>query len=420
MNFSTSIWSERRRAAAAAAVLLGVCAVGVGLPGGSAMGAVPSTFNASARADALDVEFTFPNAPVLPGGVAGGTSGSAQALTNSLGQSTAFASAPYPGDTLTTLPGTINGLINKSVFPSTYPAYASSASPSQPRSEVGINGYRLDATSQELTSRGAVVIGAESNGPGSPPACGTTLTATTAQGDDGAVTASSVADVVGVQIPGILSIPRVLTSASARQVAGQPASYTSTIDLANVTVAGVVTHIDAQGLKTAGTTVPLPLSEALQQALRSAGVTVHIAPEQRTKNGITSASLVITRTTEFPGQGTVTTVQRYGQTAASVTSAADEPSAVGPTAPGQAAPPGAPPAAAGPVRLSSAPAVVPAVPGATAGPSTVTLQPTAAPVELTAAAGGRPLSTGGFYLVLAGIGIAAVLGARGAGWLKWR
>ena len=73
----------------------------------------------------------------------------AQATVDSLGESSGFASYPYPGGTFLAGPGTLAGFAGQGLPPFlAYPFIVSSSYPGQPESKADPPGYQLASTSR--------------------------------------------------------------------------------------------------------------------------------------------------------------------------------------------------------------------------------------------------------------------------------
>lgn len=111
-------------------------------------------FSVSARADVTAVEYFDSRTPVA------GTSqalmamspASAQARVDSLGESKAFASSPYPGPVAVSMPRLLAG-VGISGIPD-YPFYVSSEYPTNPEAEQEQGPYSLSASSTQASSVG--------------------------------------------------------------------------------------------------------------------------------------------------------------------------------------------------------------------------------------------------------------------------
>src|SRR5882724_8842254 len=123
----------------------------VGITGTGTAGADDSgAFSAVASASSFRVLFGSPGRFAVDYYVDGGAP-VAQAVVNGLGTSTAFASAPYPGETVVAGSGTfagVTGLPN----PGNYPFYVGTSFPSKTDNNAGVVGYDLKAHSEESSS----------------------------------------------------------------------------------------------------------------------------------------------------------------------------------------------------------------------------------------------------------------------------
>ncbi|MGH2686831.1 MAG: hypothetical protein ACRDJP_15300, partial [Actinomycetota bacterium] len=119
-----------------------------------------STFSAAAGGELVRTLIRVQPAIVLedlldPGALA------AQASLTSFGESTAFASSPYPGALLVSLPGTLNGVLGPQLPPGTdgvlhvpdYPLYVSSSHPATPSANAHTGSGDLSAESRATESR---------------------------------------------------------------------------------------------------------------------------------------------------------------------------------------------------------------------------------------------------------------------------
>src|SRR5438067_4011592 len=137
-----SRWGWKSAAARVTLVTVGV-GLGVILPPIGFAGAAPS-YSGVAAADAVRVTVVVPGAP-LSSSLFDGGAWSSQAVMTSSGSSEAFASNPYPGESIVTLPGTLAGAGVAGV--PEYPLYAGSSYPQKPHAEVGHGPFRLAADS---------------------------------------------------------------------------------------------------------------------------------------------------------------------------------------------------------------------------------------------------------------------------------
>lgn len=113
--------------------------------------ATTNRFALVAHGDAMYFEANSDNIPGSTQNTAGSLT--ARAETNSAGNSTAFAGAPYFGATATTAPGTAAGLLGQSLPITTVPGYVSSRFPGEPEERFDGGGLRVAAESSEFSSK---------------------------------------------------------------------------------------------------------------------------------------------------------------------------------------------------------------------------------------------------------------------------
>src|SRR6059036_3487855 len=143
-----------RRICVASFVL--VTAAGLaGLTDGSPAGAAQN-FRGLASSDAVRVQVTVPNFPVTSS-VVDSSLYATQAIVTSNNNSQAFASSPYPGEGVVTLPGTLAGF-GAAGIPE-YPLYASSVHPDRQHAQVGDGPFKLVSDSNEKSSESSASSG---------------------------------------------------------------------------------------------------------------------------------------------------------------------------------------------------------------------------------------------------------------------
>src|SRR5882724_12502740 len=144
--------------AAVVAVVAGTSGLGIAgwgpTPRASADAA--TEWSTSSRADAMAIEYLNTNAPVFGAEpVIYGTPASAGSLVDSVGQSNAFAAAPYPGDIMVGAADNGNGALVGAGFPGifqSYPFYVHSEHPIAPDKVQDQSGNRLTAHSEQYMS----------------------------------------------------------------------------------------------------------------------------------------------------------------------------------------------------------------------------------------------------------------------------
>jgi hypothetical protein len=388
----------------------------LGLVSAHPAGARPaSTFALRARADALGIELVAKDAPVVS--IGGGqvtflTPASAQAELDALGSSRGFASAPYPGELIVSLPGTVNG-VGAGTFPPlpSYPFYASSSHPTSPEAFEEVGPYHLRATSGSDASEADARIGISTTPPKVSSASGHAKVSVTPSDQ---LVAESEAEIAPFTVADVLTVGEIRSTARVEYDATKPGSApvkTSSLAIGTMSVAGVQVGITAKGLEVAGSAVPIDPS-ALTSVLAAAGVQVEYVPAVETEASVTSASLRITLTKNLPTAGDTTVRYVLGQASAT----ADPGAALG----GATGDPAAPSAGDGGVlgqatgSFDGRPAVpgVAATPGRAPSSTASASQPLPPPPHLT--------DVWTFFLVLVAGAVAAFGGARWPGGLRAR
>ncbi|HEV7536638.1 MAG TPA: hypothetical protein VGP90_13445 [Acidimicrobiia bacterium] len=395
----------------------------------NAAGAAPvfAGFDASAGADGTRVIVSAPGAgPVEPPVDLGSVS--AQATVNSLGTSSAYGAAPYPGDFGLAGPGTaasLSGLPS----PPAYPFIAFSSHPVAPKATVDNGPYHLEATSDAETSQAVADTGQPV--PGQNVGRSRASSAVHVAGEK--ITATSDTLTSGITVGDVLRIGSVHSTASVVQSAGRELERKSSVIVEGVAVVGTGVVLRQDGSPSAGADV-----------LKQAGIVLERLSPVETDHGVVSGALRVTQTQTLP-TGTKTTITiTLGQARASV---ATEPALATPGIDTGFSPPpaqaGSPtPAGTGLDALSPASGAVAALPadgaipdtgavgpgpaaalpdasttgaGQTAsapGPATVTLrQPGRSPLSKQAIAARRAAVTTrltGLYLALLVAGLAGV------------
>ena len=253
--------------------------------------AVPSTsaqsslaFSAVADGRLVAANFTFEPGIIFPQLVDAGSS-VAQAELSSLGDSAAFASDPYPSESVVLLPGLVAGLTSgaTSGLVPEYPLIASSSYPSKPEQIVSVGSLTLAAESSE--NRTTSVAG---NGLNEAKA--------SVQRDrtSGAVTARATTAAATLSLPGLLSLDGVRSSASARQAPDGKIELSSSFDIGTLVIAGQ--RISLSGLLGAsgdGFDLGSTAVGLLLQQLAANGTTIDFLPAEKTKDSVMSAGLRI-------------------------------------------------------------------------------------------------------------------------------
>ena len=376
--------------------LLGV----VVLSGGARATAESGAFTATAAADGTRMTVTIRNAPLTDSPVDGGGP-SAQAQLDSTGTSTAFASAPYPGDTAINLPGTAAGFGVPGV-PS-YPFFLQSSYPLSPQGSVNQGPYRLTTKSDPQQSQGDALVGADSNGA----SAAMHSIASTVVADDGSVTATAKAISQALTV-GALRLGSVTSTASLHLKTDGTLERATSLDITGISVGGVSVGLGPKGFTVAGTTIPFPNGDQLTSLLAAQKTAISYIQPVKTDHGEVAPALQITTVQNVPGQNPANVVLVVGRASASIEGVAVPKN----TPPAEAglgittAPPAGDSFGGGSAPAASAP--VADTPGAISTGATPRVPFAAAPITRVARRGAVDhLGGSSIYLVVVGGGLVA-------------
>ena len=331
----------------------------------------------------------------------------AQAELDSLGQSRAYAAAPYPSETLVTAPGLLASIGVPLIPP--YPMIVKTEAPTSTDDEISQGPVLLRVHSEEAMSSGLAQIAA------APGVSATAATATVKTDSDGkpvVATGDSVFD--GLSLASrLLAIGRVHSRAEASVGVDGSIAVASSFEATGLSIAGVALEIGDGGLELAGNRlVPIPLDQ-LNGLLKGANIQLdYLAPVvDPDGRGITAGGLRVTYVVAGVLQAPLTVTQTIGRARARINAATAVPPtpAGGPPAP-QAQPPagvvGGPPAPAPVVPTSTGSPPLPSSPAPIAaalpvGPAIAQFQLLAVYVVLVLAGG--LLAGGGRFFRYVGV-----------------
>lgn len=299
----TGFWGTRRLAAVTGVVGLVGMAV---MPVAGAELDTGSSYTVLARADAFAVEYLNTAAPVFAeNAIIYGTPATAQSLVDSVGQSTAFAAAPYPGEIMVGLPdngkGVVAGFGGPPEAVPTYPFFVQSEHPIKPHAVQDQSGNRLVADSDQYSSSSEARSGLIT---------GDLFAALQAQASSssvvdsatGTITATADSRLDALKLTEALQIGRSTAHAKMIQEPGQPIVKGSSFTIGSIIVGGVEMSYGDGGFKLGDQTPAPPGDPApLFEALKAAGITVEILPATGTESSIESAGMRITQVQEFGG-----------------------------------------------------------------------------------------------------------------------
>ena len=292
--------------------MLGSSAFVVGLPGSASAG--DTRYNLEARGDAWYFEVNGDEIPASPKNDAGSLTASAE-TTNS-GGSKGFAGMPYWGNTVQTLPGTINGVPNQfgaaqlQIPFAELPGYVATASNGTQQGEQDFGYGRVASNSTDNASTASASYGA----PASVPAPNQQQTANAATQSKG----SAVSAVASGSSSGFVSGPLEVGNSTAIASITQSVGKAPKIDaktFGRFSVNGQEFGFDQNGFRYAGQGQDSKAAiKQANDALKAAGIQMDLAPIQTAKDEsgkttYTIGGLLITTTQQSPtGSGGTFTI----------------------------------------------------------------------------------------------------------------
>lgn len=263
----------------------------------------------AAMAQGVQVTVSASNDTLLSAPAGVGVPVAKSCVNYAVGESSGWASSPYPGETVISAPALIGGQTGQK-FPD-YPLYAASKYPSEDSAKAGRAPHTMRAHSTK-TSTDAVagtVLGKDATG-------ASTRTAAHSSVEPDSLTgkAEASADTRPWSVNGVLDIGRIRSSASAGVDRSGKVARDSELIIGRTEIAGQGVEITPDGLKVAGKSLKLPggggadPAEALTQALAKAGVKIRYLNEKRTEHGIVSAGLEVRARQQDTRSGSVYTV----------------------------------------------------------------------------------------------------------------
>jgi hypothetical protein len=239
--------------------------LGVTFAAGSAVSAA-TTFDASAAA--YGVLTTVTNESVPLGLVPEGSGPTAQAHLNSLPQSTAFASFPYPGDTLVGVPGLLGALVPGSPPLPPYPLYSNTELGDDPK-DVDFPGIELHAESAESLAVSRAQSGSATTG--------YRATARVQASSDGGVVALADAHQSAIGLGTLATFDGIRSIAKVAVAPGGKPVRSSSLEIASI-------RVPAATLTIPKTTPQAPVPGVPTMALPLGGTTIH-APDLGFRDG---------------------------------------------------------------------------------------------------------------------------------------
>jgi hypothetical protein len=255
---------------------------------------------------------TVPNFPVTSS-VVDTSLYATQAIVTSNNSSQAFASTPYPGEGVVTLPGTLAGF-NVPGVPE-YPLYASSVHPDRQHAQVGDGPFKLVADSTEKSSESSA-----SSGVAGDQNIGAAASKASVKRDDAGGVVSASASKVDAFKAQTLRIGSVVSTATTKLSSDGKLEKSSSLEVSGVTVNDVAVRLTHDGIVAGDKAVPLD-AKAINEALAKAHLTVTYVDPQDLPNGVVGAGVKITTGIEVPGSGVTDVSWTLGRSMAVIDSA---------------------------------------------------------------------------------------------------
>jgi hypothetical protein len=279
----------------------------------------PSSYSIVAAANAGSVEVDAANFPLLAPQAAYLSVSTAQAELDSFGGSTAFAGAPFAGQTIEGVGGLVSGLGSGGVLPPlppTLPGYVTTSNPAKQSDSATQGPYTLDAHSDTNTSTSTAGIAAVA---GQPKLLSAAATASATLNTDDSLIATADSTTQPLAIGGLVQLGTISATATMTVDPDGKLRKSSSLDLGTITVAGIKVGLGEDGLQVVGGVLPGPSMAAINGLLRPAGLSIEFLPETETRTSVTSAGLQITEKRNLPIEGASGVVITIGQATASLT-----------------------------------------------------------------------------------------------------
>jgi hypothetical protein len=236
----------------------------------------------------------------------------AQAVVNSSGGGTSFASFPYPGDTVVNAPALAN-VATGQAFPFTYPLYVVSDGNLTPKASASdaTGSLNLDAESAARTAKALAKLGGATTG--------VISTAGSIQNTsvdiDGNGVMTSIADSItrGIDV-GVLKIGEVhVRTTTVLKPGDSKPTTTSITDVTGVTVLGQPVGLTEDGIAAPGGgqgSPYQPMLDALNKSLSDGGISVALAGGRSVNGGTSNAGVEILQKGKMPFAGSPVGVAR--------------------------------------------------------------------------------------------------------------
>ena len=247
------------------------------------------SFSALAAADGVRVTVTVPHSG-LTNEVADGGGPSVQARVDSLGTSKAFASFPYPGDTVANLPGLVRTLSGGVPVPD-LPFFVQSDHPIVPKQEAGTGPYLLRAQSEASRSAATASVGLASEGIG---ALGLARSEATVHSTAEAVVSEATSTIESFFV-GPLRLGHVVSHARVSLAADGTRTQTADTEVFGAMVGSTAVTFTPAGLRVGAAEAALPGTAPLAEPLAAAGITVEVMPRKDLPTGVVAPAIRVTQ-----------------------------------------------------------------------------------------------------------------------------
>jgi len=295
---------------------LGLVLVGsVGLGRGEAAESpVLGSYRVVSHGDAVRFRFVDQGAPVFPGGeVFAASPATTGAFIDSTGQSSGYASAPYPGEAWIAMPGTYNGVRPPgSPAAPPYPWYVSTGYPGNPEAQLQQGPIALQAKSGPDTSNAVARSGAVSGGPAGVLAATAASTVAVDQAK-GALSAVSDVTVEGFSLGSDVSFGHLASHAKLTGASGAPPAKETSFSVASFTVGGQTVGFTDKGFVLGSGPAQAVDAAPLDKLTSPGGVTVTYLPATETPTSIESAGFAVSFRQTVPNQGATAITMTFGR-----------------------------------------------------------------------------------------------------------
>ena len=270
-------------------------------------------YTASVNAWGLRINETIPGGPAAADTLFDGGGPTAGAEASSSGSSSSFASYPYPGPVVVSLPSLLAGSIPQVRLPD-YPFHIAASYPTNPRPDPkAAPGGTLSATAgpSEAFGFAGAGVGDDATALGHFEA-----SAAVAKTVDSAVaTGASIGRSIKI---GPLEIASLTSTATATLAADGTLIRDSKLTVTGMTVSGQGLAVSEGAVVLADTKVPLSEAGAVAKALADAGIEVAYLAAKETTTGLTSSALAVSRRQETPAGLQLTVNFILGQVVTSI------------------------------------------------------------------------------------------------------